>query len=146
MIKYVAVDKIKMYLKRIYRITRSFEKQEELVWQDMKKLHASTDWRSGVFEKRRYIETVFTMAKREYATFYYMLYDGRYHCRVKLLKNFPDELATDVFILASHMNNILNNGIVTVNAVDKYVEFHQNRDLIIPLIYTDDIYDQFIRY
>ncbi len=89
MSKYQILEKVKMHLRRKYRITRSFEKQEELVWQDMKKLHASTDWRSGVFEKRRYIETVFIMADREYATFYYMLYDGRYHCRVKVLKNFP---------------------------------------------------------
>ena len=140
------LQKIKLHLRRMYRITRSFEKQEELVWQDMKKLHAGTDWRSGIYEKLRYIETIFTMAESEYATFYYMIYDGRYHCRVKVLENFPEELATDVFILASHMNNVLNNGVVTVNAQDRYVEYHQKRDFIIPLIYTDDIYDQLIRH
>ncbi len=44
------------------------------------------------------------------------------------------------------MNNILNSGIIKVNAAERCVEFHQKRDLIIPLIYTDDIYDQLIRH
>jgi hypothetical protein len=112
----------------------------------MKKLHAGTDWRSGVYEKQRYVETIFTLEEGEYATFYYMLYGGRYHCRVKVLEDFPEELATDVFILASHMNDVLNNGIVTVNAADRYVEFYQKRDLLVPLIYANDIYDQLIRH
>jgi hypothetical protein len=35
----------------MYRITRSIEKQEELVWNDLKKFHAETNWKSGVYER-----------------------------------------------------------------------------------------------
>ena len=146
MSKYAVLDKIKMYLKRMYRITRSFEKQEELVWNDLKKFHNGADFKSGVYERERYIETIFGLSDEQLGTFYYMLYDGRYHCRVKVLESFPEELATDVFILASHINNVLNNGIVIVNVNRGYVEFHQKRDLLVPLIYTDDIYDQLLRH
>jgi len=144
MSKYAVVDKIKMYLKRIYRITRSIERQEEIVWNDLKKFHAGTDWKSGVYERERYIETIFGLSEERYDTFYYMIYDGRYHCRVKVLENYPEDLATEVFILASHMNNVLNNGVVIVNVNSGYVEFHQKRDLLVPLIYTDDIHYQLL--
>ena len=146
MSKYAVLDKIKMYLKRMYRITRSIEKQEELVWTDLKKFHSGTNWKSGVYERERYIETIFGLSDQRSDTFYYMIYDGRYHCRVKVLENFPEELVNEVFILATHMNNVLNNGVVIVNVNSGYVEFHQKRDLVVPLIYTGDIYDQLIRH
>jgi hypothetical protein len=146
MSRYPIIENAKMYVKRMYRITRSFKRQEELVWNDLKKFHAGTDWKSGVYERERYIETIFGLSEERFDTFYYMIYDGRYHCRVKVLENFPEELASDVFILASHMNNVLNNGVVIVNVNSGYVEFHQKRDLLVTLIYTGDIYDQLIRH
>ena len=48
------MNKIKFYLKRIYRLSLSFKKQEALVWQELKKLHADTDWKHGVYEKEKY--------------------------------------------------------------------------------------------
>jgi hypothetical protein len=146
MSKYAVIYKIKYYLKRIYRISLSFEKQEKLVWNDLKKFHAGTDWKSGVFEKEKYVETVFRLDEKRSGIFYYMIYDGRYHCRVKVLENYPEELTTDIFILAAHLNNVLNNGVVVVNVNSQYVEYYQKRDLVIPLLYTDDIYDQLIRH
>ena len=41
------------------RLSLSFKKQEEIVWSDLKKLHAASDWQSGVYEKEKYIETFF---------------------------------------------------------------------------------------
>jgi hypothetical protein len=146
MSKYPIVSKARLYLKRIYRITQGLEKQEELVWNDLKRLHTVANFKSGVYERERYIETIFGLSDEQLGTFYYMVYDARFHCRVKVLEDFPEELTTDVFILASHINNVLNNGVVKVNVNSGYVEFHQKRDLLVSLIYTDDIYDQLLRH
>ena len=67
------MKKIKFYLQRIYRLTLSFKKQEELVWRGLKKLHIDANWRHGVFEKDKIIETVFEIGKEEGASFYYMI-------------------------------------------------------------------------
>jgi hypothetical protein len=140
------MNKIKFYLQRIYRLALSFKKQEELVWKELKKLHADADWKHGVYEKEKYIETIFELGKEQGGAFYYMIYDGSFHCRVKILEDYPIELTTDLFILAAHFNNLLNNGVVIVNVQSRYVEYHQKRDLLIPLLYTSETYGQLMRH
>ena len=136
------MNKIKFYLQRIYRLTLGFKKQEELVWKELKKLHSVADWKHGVYEKEKYIETIFEIGKEQGGAFYYMIYDGNFHCRVKIIKDYPIELTTDLFILAAHFNNLLKNGVVIVNVNSHYVEYHQKRDLLIPLLYNSEIYGQ----
>jgi hypothetical protein len=140
------MNKIKYYLQRIYRLALSFKKQEELVWKELKKLHADADLKHGVYEKDKYIETIFELGKEQGGAFYYMIYDGSFHCRVKILEHYPVELTTDLFILAAHFNNLLNNGVVIVNVQSHYVEYHQKRDLLIPLLYTSETYGQLMRH
>ena len=140
------MKKIKFYLQRIYRLALSFKKQEELVWKELKKLHSDADWKHGVYEKDKYIETIFELGKEKGGAFYYMIYDGSFHCRVKILEDYPIELTTDLFILAAHFNNLLNNGVVIVNVQSRYVEYHQKRDLLIPLLYTSETYGQLMRH
>ena len=137
---------IKYYIKRIYRISLSFKKQEELVWQELKLLHAHSDWKHGVYEKEKYIETIFELGKETGGAFYYMIYDGSFHCRVKILEDYPNELTTDLFILAAHFNNLLNNGVVIVNVQNHFVEYHLKINLLIPLLYTDETYGQLMRH
>lgn len=75
-----------------------------------------------------------------------MIYDGFFHCRVKILEEFPTELTTDLFILAAHFNNVLNNGVVVVNVHSEYVEYHQKKDLLVPLLYTGEVYGQLMQH
>ena len=140
------MNKIKFYLQRIFRLTLSFKKQEELVWKELKKLHTDAEWKSGVYEKEKHIETIFEICKEKGAAFYYIISDGSFHCRVKILEDYPTELTTDLFILAAHFNNLLNNGVVTVNINSHYVEYHQKRDLLIPLLYNSEIHGQLTRH
>jgi hypothetical protein len=140
------MNKVKFYLQQIYRLALSFRKQEELVWKELKSLHANADWRHGIYEKEKFIETVFELGKDQGTSFYYLIYDGSYHCRVKILEDYPTELTTDLFILAAHFNNLLNNGVVIVNVNSNYVEYHQKRDLLIPLLYNGEIRGQLTRH
>jgi hypothetical protein len=140
------MNKIKFYLQRIYRLALSFKKQEELVWKELKKLHADADLKHGVYEKDKCIKTIFELGKEQGCAFYYMIYDGSFHCRVKILEDYPVELTTDLFILAAHFNNLLNNGVVIVDVQSHYVEYYQKRDLLIPLLYTSETYVQLMRH
>ncbi len=140
------MNKIKFYLQQIYRLTLSFKKQEEIVWKELKKLHADSEWKSGVFEKEKYIETTFEISNERGGIFYYMIYEGSFHCRVKILEDYSTELTTDLFILAAHFNNLLNYGVVRVNVNSLYVEYYQKKDLLIPLLYNSEIHDQLIRH
>ena len=140
------MNKIKFYLQRIYRLTLNFKKQEELVWEELKKLHADAEWKHGIYERDKYIETGFEISKEQGGIFNYMIYDGCFHCRVKILEDYPTELTSDLFILAAHFNNLLNNGVVIVNVNGHYVEYHQKRDLLIPLLYNSEIHGQLNRH
>lgn len=140
------MNKIKFYLQRIYRLALTFKKQEEIVWKELKKLHAAAEWKSGVYEKEKYIETIFEISNKKGGAFFYMIYDGSFHCRVKILEDYPTELTTDLFILAAHFNNLLNNGVVIVNVNGHYIEYHQKSDLLIPLLYPSEIHGQLIRH
>lgn len=140
------MNKIRFYLQRVYRLTLKFEKQEEMVWNELKKLHSDAEWNSGVYEKDRYIETIFQISKEKSVSFYYMVYNGYFHCRVKILEDFPHDLTSDLFILAAHFNNLLNDGVVKVNVNNQYVEFHQKREQLIPLLYNSEIHEQLIRH
>jgi hypothetical protein len=138
------MNKIKFYLQRCYRLLLGFKQHEEIVWKELKKLHAAAEWKSGVYEKEKYIETLFEISSNKAAVFYYMIYDGSFHCRVKILTDYPIESTTDFFILASHFNNLLNNGVVIINVSDQYVEYHLKRDLLIPLLYGSEIHSQLL--
>lgn len=140
------MNRIIFYLQKIYRLALSFEKQEELVWKKLKKLHADAEWTHGIYEKEKYIETIFEISEEQGVVFYYMIYDGSFHCRVKILASYPIDLTTDIFILAAHFNNLLNNGVVSVNVNSRYVEYHHKRDLLIPLLYNGEIHDQLTRH
>ena len=115
-----------------------------MVWIDLKKIHADAEWKSGIYEKEKYIETTFEISNDQACNFYYMIYDGNFHCRVKVLEDYNTELTTDLFILAAHFNNLLNNGVVIVNVNSHYVEYHQKRDLLIPLLYNSEIHGQLV--
>ena len=48
------MKKIKNYFKRIYRLTLSFKRQEELVWKEIKALHADLGWKYMINEKENH--------------------------------------------------------------------------------------------
>ena len=140
------LKRIKYYFKRIYRLSLNHKKKEEIFWKDLKKLHADVEWPSGVYEKEKYIETAFGIGDDRAEFFYYMVYDGYFHCRVKVLDAYPVELTTELFILAAHFNNIMNYGVVVVNVDSGFVEYHLKNNLLLPLLYHGEIYNQIITH
>jgi len=134
------------YIRRIYRLSLKRHVQEDLVWKDLKEIHSKADWRHGIYEKDKLIETIFDIADNKLERYYYLIHEGYFNCRVKVLDKYPIELATDLFILAAHFNNLLNYGVVRVDTESLYVEYNQKIDVLIPLLYTGTIYQQLLSH
>jgi hypothetical protein len=132
--------------KRGYRSMLNGAKQEALVWEEMKKLHADAEWRSGVYEGDRYIETVFSIAEETPGVYQYWITDNELHCTVKVLDGFSPELTTDVFVLASHFNNHLKNGVVAVNVDAATVSYRLKQNMLVPLLHKGEIYEQLVSH
>jgi len=140
------MKKVIYLLKQIYRLALNQVKQEEMVWNDLKKHHKNQEYQSGVFEKDRYIESFFQINDDKSFAFYYAIFENKFNCRVKVLDTFDEELTSDIFILATHFNNLLNNGNVLINVDNNYVEYVVKTDLLIPLLYKGEIENQITRH
>ena len=136
------INRIKLFIKQVYRLSRNHKKHSEIVWSDLKRVYIDSNLKHGVYEKEKYIEALFEIQKGHGAAFYYMVYENYFHCRVKVLEDFPEELTTDIFVLATHFNNLLNHGAVTVNVDDRFVAYHIKQHQLISLLHGAEMWQQ----
>jgi len=140
------MKKLFYFLKRVYHLTLSEEKHEEIVWNRLKKLFAEKDWNHGIYEKEKYVETVFEIGENHSSTFYYFIYDRSFQCRTYFLNDYPIELTSELFILAAHFNNLLRSGVVKVDVKNSSVEYQLKQDLIVPVLYSQEIHQLLINH
>ena len=126
-------------IRRVYYVLASRENKVKRVWNDLKRLHIQADWVHGIYERERQIETGFEVESSS-LRFYYAVDEIFFHCRVKVLEDYPLDLTSDLFILAAHFNNSLRMGSVKINVNVGYVEYHLQRDLMLPLLYKGEIH------
>jgi hypothetical protein len=136
------ISQLKLYLKRIYRLSLSIQKQEDLVWRDLKKLHVKDEWKFVIDDNEKSISTFFLLSENKEGIFYHKIIHGRLYSTVRILDSVPpQELIKDLFILAGYLNSLIDNGIVVVNE-NKNIIYIQNTRLIISLLNSDEIYNQ----
>ena len=138
--------KLSQYFEQFYRISQNYSKQESLVWEDLKKLYLKENFEHGVFEHNKVIEGYFAIAENVGETFFHTVTDGKFQCVVYVLRNFPVELTTDLFILASHFNNLLTFDKVIIDTTDKNVIFCSSVDFLLPLLYSGEMFGQICRH
>jgi hypothetical protein len=138
--------KISLYFRNIYHLSISAKKYDKIVFKHLIKHHKDLNWHFGVFEVEKYIVTPFNISENTPAKYYYMIFDGKFHCQVKILNSFPKEITTELFILATHFNNLLRNGIVTVDVEDNTVNYSIKSDLIVNIIYQGEIHHQILNH
>jgi hypothetical protein len=136
------MKQVKAFINRVYRLSLNPKKQETLVWEDLNKLHSDAEWRYGVFEADKYLETVFSIADEIPGHYQYMVFEREFHCLVTVLGGFNPDLTTNVFLLAQHFNNLLKAGVVEVDVNSSTVLYRVKRELLIPLLFNGEIYDQ----
>ena len=120
---------ITIFLTRIYRSVLPSSAHEEIVWKDLKNLFDKMQWRFGVFEKEKHIESSFEIDKDISSTFHYMIYNENHHCRTLVANKYPTHLTSNIFILASHFNNLLQNGTVKIKGKNIMIEALEDVDI-----------------
>jgi len=140
------MKRLKAFLIQIYRLYVNHSKQENFVWDDLKKLFAGSNWKYGIYEKEKYIESIFEIGNDTGRRFFYLINNDHFHCTVNILEGFPVELTSELFILAAHFNNLLNNGIVTISVEKQTVEYSIKSHILIPLLYSGELYNDLLRH
>jgi len=126
------------YLKVAFRISFNHNRQEELVWRDLKDYHKTQEYSSGVFEKEKTIESVFPISETKSLKFTYFTQNGKLHFTSLILNKYDPDIASEVFILATHFNNILNEGSVIVYSNHLCVQFVLKTSYIANIVYPAD--------
>ena len=81
------MKRIIAHLRRMYRLSLTFKKQEEIVWNDLKKHHKDQEYQSGVFEKDRYIESFFKISDDKSFAFYSSNVSSTFTLQLNLFSN-----------------------------------------------------------
>jgi hypothetical protein len=139
-------QRIFLFFKRVYILTLNFENKQKKAWKSLKSFFEKSEWRYGIFENGTFIQCYFEITQDSQECFAYVIDDVNFKCIVKVLDAFPVEQTSDVFILASHLNNLSRVGVVIVNIQDNYVQYLLNRDFIVPFLYESEFSDQIIAH
>jgi len=126
------------FLKVAFRISFNYNRQEELVWNDLKEYHKIQEYNSGVFEKEKTIESEFPILEEKFLKFTYFTQNGKLHFTSLILNKYDPDIASEVFILATHFNNILNEGSVIVHPNHLCVQFVLKTSYIANIVYPAD--------
>jgi len=137
-------DKLKLKLKLIYRLNLNTLNQEQIVWDDLIKLHIKENWNFTTHENSKCLESIVPVNENTFNRFFYMIYGSKFHSSVKLLHDYPEEITTEIFILAMHINNILNDGIISINTEKNYVEYTKKEPVLTSLLVPNQLRNQIV--
>lgn len=127
-------------LKRMYRLTK-VRNRSEIVWDELIKLHKLLELNYGLYEKEKYLETSFGDNENGVLRFRHSVDNDRLLLSALILPEFEVDCINDVMILASHFNNLLTHGIVSINIENRYVEYQYSGDLLRYMLYPIEIYN-----
>lgn len=117
------IRRILHYTRVWYHLLLASEKQHDIVWGYLKKYHIDEKLNSGFFENEKRIESDFKITEDYHARFFYAIHKGIFYCRCKIVQDFDPELTTEMFVLATHFNNLLKYGKVLIEPSERTVEF-----------------------
>lgn len=126
-------------IKKIYRLL-NVDKRSEIVWLELVKLHKEEKWNSGQFDKEKYIQTIFNIEDNLGIKFTYQIDKDKLEFQALILNSFDEEMTTDILVLASHFNGLLNYGKVSVSTKHNYVEYIYSGDLLTYMLFPGEIH------
>lgn len=131
-------------IKKCYRVNLNQEKRKKLLWKDLIKLHKNENWNYTIHDNTWCMESLIQNNKNQINRYFYSIYKDKFYSQVKVIYDFPEDLTTNLFILATHINNILNEGIIHINIENKYIEYSKSENIIVPLIHQQALKNQII--
>ena len=124
---------------QIHAMFRDDAQHQACVWDELTRLHRNRNWRFGVFESENYVESIFHISEDTDEFYRYLLYDQQLHFDVRVLHSFPQEITTDLFVLAAHFNNLLTFGKVIVDVNRNNVVFNFHNELKLYSVFPEKI-------
>ena len=149
----LSIMNIKHTCSRFFRLN-NLKNTQKILWSDLKKYfeHASkagANYKYGIFESEKYITTYYTIDKANNTRQYRYLLESENYRLVSLVfisEGYDEAKTTDVFILASHLNNILGEGIVRVNLDICTILFEHRINELVPFLFPGEIHTQVVRH
>ena len=130
---------ISVYSKKIFRLFR-VKRRSEIVWNELVKLHKEENWNFGLYENEKYVLTTFGDENNN-LEFQYQVTDEKLVFRVRIASGFNEENTNDIMVLSSHLNSLLNFGMVRVSIKYNCVEFIYSGDILRYMIYPGEIHN-----
>lgn len=130
---------ISAYPSRIYRLF-SVKHHSEIVWKELIKLHKQQKWSFGQYENEKLLKTTFVDDNNTVLPFHYQITDNKLILSALVLTQFDEESTNDIMLLASHLNNLLDFGVVKINIEENYVEFVYSEHLLVYVLYPGEIH------
>ncbi len=124
---------------QLQRLRLSPSKKADKVWNDLKKFFNECDLNVGVHEKERYVQLYFAGENEDRLNFVHYVENEFVISRCTCIDAYPVELTTDIFILATHFNNLLGYGKVFIDVNRKSINYLVKRELIVPLLNPESI-------
>ena len=116
------VDDLISAISRMSRVLK-VKNRTKIVWKELIKMHKKENWHFGQFDNEKYIVTTFNLKDEKAQKFRYEVTQNNLKYHTFILESFDDYKTSDIMILASHLNSLLNFGKVSVNTKYNCVEF-----------------------
>lgn len=128
------MKKIRQWFKNSKIVNLDAKDKEIALWEKLKAFLEFKKYRFGAFEREKTCEVQLEILENYFKKYYYSIDENELHLRVQIVEEYPIEQATDIFVLASHLNNILRVGKVTINVKYNYVEYHVSKNSLLFLL------------
>lgn len=125
-------------IRKIYRLL-NVKKRSKIVWEELIKMHKNENWHFGQFDNEKYIVTTFNLKDEKEQKFRYEVTQNSLKYHTFILDSFDEHKTTDIMVLASHLNSLLNFGKVSVNTKYNCVEFVHSGDLVTYMLFPGEI-------
>ena len=125
-------------IRKIYRVL-NVKKRSKIVWEELIKMHKNENWHFGQFDNEKYIVTTFNLKDEKEQKFRYEVTQNSLKYHTFILDSIDEHKTTDIMVLASHLNSLLNFGKVSVNTKYNCVEFVHSGDLVTYMLFPGEI-------
>lgn len=136
---------IPVHLKQINRLFK-VKHRSEIVWDELIKLHKQENWHFGQYDNEKCIRTSFVDENNNSLEFHYQMNEERLVFSAVIVFGFDEDNTNNVMVLSSHLNSLLNSGIVRVDIANNYVEFVYSGNLLVYMLYPGEIHRDLKRH
>ena len=139
------LNNIRFNIQRVNRLLQ-MNRISDIVWNDLIKMIKKTGLPYKQYDTEKYIETNVSSEKECLMKFRYEIINKKLLIKAIFLSGFDAGKTYDIMILSSHLNSLLNFGVVRVNTNGNYVQYDYSGDLLLYYLYSGEIHSDITRH